>query len=128
MKHNIKIEDVNLIRQYHIAFGDRMPSHYTVQTQISNNLRSFSQKKVMAESLGNYLLNLVRIFIVDILVNDKVVIEINGPSHYIEQEDGKKKKTNLKSSFKKRVLEKLGYKFLEYDLETVTEGNIEFLA
>jgi hypothetical protein len=33
----------------------------------------------------------------------------------------------LKSAFKKRVLGKLGYKLLEYDVETIIDGNVDLL-
>lgn len=65
-------------------------------------------------------------FIIDILINDKVVIEINGFHHYIDDEN-RKKIPSLKSAFKKRVLGKLGYKLLEYDVETIVDGNVELL-
>lgn len=65
-------------------------------------------------------------FIVDILVNDKIIIEINGFSHYIENEKGEKI-SSLKGAFKKRILEKLGYRFLEYSVASVVDGNLELL-
>jgi hypothetical protein len=63
---------------------------------------------------------------VDILLENNTVIEINNGKHYVYYEDGSKK-LDLKSSFRKRILEKLGYRFLEVEVELFVEGNYEFL-
>lgn len=46
MKNNFRLEDVDLVKTYHQDYGSSMRAHYTLQQQITNNLRSVSKTVV----------------------------------------------------------------------------------
>lgn len=97
-----------------------MRASYTSQQQIANNLRSVSQINIKTESLSTllFILKIVHFFLVDILMNNDTIIEINNQMHYIVDQGQQSKVANVKSAFRKRILEKLGYKFMQFEVDT----------
>ena len=46
LNHSLKIEDIDLIKLYFEEYGDNQNRHFTIQQQITNNLRSVSLANV----------------------------------------------------------------------------------
>ena len=57
------------------------------------------------------------------MIENKFVVEVNGPSHFIYEASTWEKKLNLKSKFKERVLPKLGYYLINIDVQDFSEGS-----
>jgi hypothetical protein len=46
LNHSLKIEDIDLVKLYFEEYGDNQNRHFTIQQQITNNLRSVSLANV----------------------------------------------------------------------------------
>lgn len=71
------------------------------------------------------LCNSVKYFLVDVLVDQRVVVEINNNHHY-KVVDGNTA-LNLKSQFRERVLESHGYKCYNIRVEDLGTSNYSML-
>jgi very-short-patch-repair endonuclease len=60
--------------------------------------------------------HLIDFFVVDILINNSYVVEVNGSTHYNYNMETMKKEYNKKTSFRSKVLRKLGYYLIEVNL------------
>lgn len=69
----------------------------------------------------------VEFFIVDILVNNKLVIEVNGNTHHLFNLSSFTKIPNIKTEFRSRILRKLGYTVFDVNLEDYNEGSFEII-
>jgi very-short-patch-repair endonuclease len=67
----------------------------------------------------------VKYFIVDVLVDQRVVVEINNSHHY-KTVDGVTA-LNLKSQFRERVLERNGYKCYNIRVDDLSASNYSML-
>ena len=65
----------------------------------------------------------ISVFKVDILIDNKIVVEINGNMHLLTNLDTLDKQYNLKTLFRSNVLKKLGYEVIDVDLENFSEGS-----
>ncbi len=67
----------------------------------------------------------VKYFIVDVLIDQRVVVEINNSQHYKTVEG--QQFLNLKSQFRQRVLESNGYKYYNIKVDDLTTSNYSML-
>lgn len=90
---------------------------YTSHGLLENTFRNFLEKKKIK---FEYQKNLFKIFDVDFLIGDKIVIYLNGPIHY---SINGQQEMNLKSHSKTRILEDKGYYVINVPLEDCTLVN-----
>ncbi len=78
---------------------------------MENTFRNYLEKRKIK---FEYQKSLLKIFDVDFLIGDKIVIYLNGPIHY---STNGKQEMNLKSHSKTRILEDKGFYVINVPLE-----------
>ncbi len=90
---------------------------YTSHGIMENTFRNYLEKRKIK---FEYQKSLLKIFDVDFLIGDKIVIYLNGPIHY---STNSKQEMNLKSHSKTRILEDKGFYVINVPLEDCTLVN-----
>jgi len=106
VKLYVKVDDIT------ISYSQRQIYDYIV----SSNL--FDKDDIQLEH------QMIEHLSIDIAIpKHKIAIDVNGPSHYLIDIDGKKRK-NGSQVLKEKIYEKYGWKVIEVDLEKIDDNHL----